>query len=84
MGYMYSETWELGTPKGLRKTVLNSEVLLFLRSLSTKSIRLGTEVAVLNSQGVPVSQVVLKTGFTVIIFILRVPKTSNGIHVCQN
>ncbi len=27
---------------------------------------LGTEVAVLNSQGVPISQVVLKTGFTVI------------------
>ncbi len=31
----YSETWELGTPKGLRKTVLNSEVVLFLRSIST-------------------------------------------------
>ncbi len=64
---IYSETWELGTPKGLRKTVLNSEVVLFLRSISTYCIRLGTEVhvAVLNSQGVPISQVVLKTGFTV-------------------
>ncbi len=31
--YIYSETWELGTPKGLSKTVLNSEVILFLRSI---------------------------------------------------
>ena len=31
---IYSETWELGTPKGLSKTVLNSEVVLFLRSIS--------------------------------------------------
>ncbi len=30
----YSGTWELGTPKGLSKTVLNSEVVLFLRSIS--------------------------------------------------
>ncbi len=30
----YSETWELGTPKGLSKTVLNSEVVLFLRFIS--------------------------------------------------
>ncbi len=30
----YSETWELGTPKGLSETVLNSEVVLFLRSIS--------------------------------------------------
>ncbi len=29
------------------------------------SIDLGTEVAVLNSQVVPISQVVVKTGFTV-------------------
>ncbi len=28
----YSETWELGSPKGLRKSVLYSEVVLFLRS----------------------------------------------------
>ncbi len=28
---LYSETWELGTPKGLPKTVLNSKVVLFLR-----------------------------------------------------
>ncbi len=58
----YSETWELGTPKGLRKIVLNCKVVLFLRSISTYWIRLGTEVTVLNSQGVPISQVVLKTG----------------------
>ncbi len=32
--YMYSGTSELGTPKGLRKTVLNSEVVLLLRSIS--------------------------------------------------
>ena len=62
---IYSETWKLGTPKGLSKTVLNSEVVLFLRSISTYCIRLWTEVAALNSQGVPISQVVLKTGFTV-------------------
>ncbi len=30
----YSETWELGTPKGLGKSVLISEVVLFLRSIS--------------------------------------------------
>ena len=30
----YSGTWELGTPKGLSETVLNSEVILFLRSIS--------------------------------------------------
>ncbi len=30
-----SETWELGAPKGLRKSVLYSEVVLFLRSIST-------------------------------------------------
>ncbi len=64
----YSETWELGTPKGLRKGVLNSEVVLFLRSIYTYWIRLQTEAAVLNSQDVPISQVVLKTGFTVYIY----------------
>ncbi len=32
--YMYSETWELGTPKGLPKTVLNSDVVLLLRFIS--------------------------------------------------
>ncbi len=31
---LYSETWELGTPKGLPKTVLNSKVVLFLRFIS--------------------------------------------------
>ncbi len=61
----YSGTWELGTPKGLSKTVLNSEVVLFLRSISMWWIDLGTEVAVLKSKVVPISQVVLKTGFTV-------------------
>ncbi len=43
--YQYSETSELGTPKGLSKTA----------------------VAALNSQVVPISQVVLKIGFTVLI-----------------
>ncbi len=66
----YSETWELGTPKGLWKTVLNSEVVLFLRFISMYWIGLGTEVAVLNSQVVPISQVVLKTGFTVYFSIM--------------
>ncbi len=60
----YSGIWELGTPKGLWKTVLNSEVVLFLRSILCSN-RLGTGVAVLNSQVVPISQMVLKTGFTV-------------------
>ncbi len=64
---IYSGTWELGIPKGLSKTVLNSEVVLFLRSFPMWWIDLGTEVAVLNSQGVPISQVVLKTSFTVCI-----------------
>ncbi len=31
---LYSGTWELGTPKRLSETVLNSEVVLFLRSIS--------------------------------------------------
>ncbi len=61
----YSGTSELGTPKGLSKTVLNSEVVLFPRSISMYRIGLGTGVAVLNSQVVPISQVVLKTGFRV-------------------
>ena len=30
----YIETWELGTPKRLSKNILNSEVLLFLRTIS--------------------------------------------------
>ncbi len=60
--------WNLGigTPKGLWKTVLNSEVVLFLRGISVYWIDLGTEVTVLNSQVVPISQVVAKTGFTVL------------------
>ncbi len=57
---IYSGTWELGTPKGLRKAVLNSELVLFLWSNSMYWIGLGTEVAVLNSQVVPISQVVLR------------------------
>ncbi len=54
-GQMYSGTWELGTPKGLSKTVLNSEVVLFLWSISIQWINLRTEVAVLNFQVVPIS-----------------------------
>ncbi len=52
----YSESWELGTAKGLSKTALNSEVVLFLRSISAYWIGIKTAVAVLNF---------LKTGFTV-------------------
>ena len=55
----------IGTPYGLWKTVLNSEVVLFLRSISMYRIGLETEVAVLNSQVVLICQVVLKAGFTV-------------------
>ncbi len=53
----YSGTWELGTPTRLWKTVLNSGVVLFLRSISVYWIGLGTEVTALNSQVVPISQV---------------------------
>ncbi len=65
----YSGTWKLRTPTGLSKTVLNSEVVLFLRSISMYWIDIGTEVAVLNSHVVPIpiSQVALKTGFTVYV-----------------
>ncbi len=62
---LYSGTWELGAPKALSETVLNSEVVLFLRSISMWQIDPGTEVAVLNSQFGPISQLGLKTGFTV-------------------
>ncbi len=64
---LYSGTWELGTPKGLPKIVLNSEVVLFLRYISMYWTDLGAEVAVLNSQGAPISQVVLMIGFTVFV-----------------
>ncbi len=67
---MYSRTWELGTPKGLWKTVLNSELVLFLRFISVYRIRLGTWVAVLNSQVVSICQVVIKTGLTVYEWIV--------------
>ncbi len=60
------EPWKLGTPEGLWKTVLNSEVVLFLRSISMSWIGIGIGVAVLNSHVVPISQVVLKTGFTLL------------------
>ncbi len=41
-------------------------VVLLLRFISVYRIRLGTpRVAVLNSQVVPICQVVIKTGFTV-------------------
>ncbi len=66
--HIYSETWELGTPKGLSKTALNSEVVLFLRSISMYWLDIWAEVAVLNSQVIPISQVALKTGFTVLLF----------------
>ena len=62
--------WNLGisdTRKGLRKTVLNSEVVLFPRSISMYWIGLGTKLSVLNSHIVPISQVVLKTSSTVLI-----------------
>ncbi len=52
---IYSETWKLGTLKGLSKTNLNSEVALFLMSISMYSTDLETEVSVLNSQVVPIS-----------------------------
>ncbi len=55
----------LGTPKGLSKIALNSEVVLIFRSISMWWMDLGTGVAVLSSQVVPISQVVLKTGLTV-------------------
>ncbi len=32
--FMYCGTWELGTPKGLPKTVLNYKVGLFIRFIS--------------------------------------------------
>ncbi len=50
---------ELGTRMGLWKTVLNSEVVLFLGSISVYWIGLETEVAALNSHVVAISQVAL-------------------------
>ncbi len=63
--------WNLGIrdTQWTVKTVLNSEVVLFLRFLSMSWIGLGTVVAVRNSQVVPISQVVLKTGFTVHVIV---------------
>ncbi len=67
----YSETWKLGTPRELWKKVLNFEVILhvlsvvhvFPRSISMQHfvhcIGLDIGVSVLNSQVVPISQVVL-------------------------
>ncbi len=57
---LYSETWDLGTPKGLWKIVLNSEVVLFLSSIAIYWICLWTEMTVLSSQVVPISQVVFR------------------------
>ena len=45
---------------------------------------LGTEVAVLNSQGVPISQVVLKTGFTVCMFYVSYHRNGSGIVGFKN
>ncbi len=38
---IYSGIWELGTPKGLWKTVLNPEVVLFFMSISVYWIGIG-------------------------------------------
>ncbi len=43
LGMIYSETWELGTPKGLPKTVLNFKVVLFLRFISMYQIDQGLQ-----------------------------------------
>ncbi len=82
-GHIYSETSELGTPKGLSNTVLNSEVVLFLRPISMQWIGLGTEVAVLNSQVVPISQAVLKTGFTVLCPSVRATRLELATHTSE-
>ncbi len=71
--YKYSGTWELGTPKALSKSVLNSEVVLFLKSISMYWIDIGSDAVVLNSQVVPISHVVVKTGYTVPIHPHRKP-----------
>ncbi len=52
---------------------MNSEVVVFLGSIPMYWIEIGTKVAVLNSQVVPISQVVLKTGFIVCVY-----EQSNG------
>ena len=61
--YIFNIAWELGTPKRLWKTALNSKVVLFHRFISMYWIGQVTEAAVFKSQAVPISQVVLKTGF---------------------
>ncbi len=60
--YMYGESWEPGIPKELWKTAQN---VLFFRFILMSGIPLGTYVPVLNYQVVPISPVVLQTGFTV-------------------
>ena len=80
-------TWELGTPRELWKTVLNSEVALFLRFISLYWINIGTGVAVLNSQVVPLSQVVLNTGLTVnslIGCILSLHEVTTWTNPCES
>ncbi len=59
--------WILGltTPKGLRKNVLNSEVVLIRRLISLYRTGQGTKLAVLTVQ-VTISTMVLITGFTLI------------------
>ncbi len=58
-------------------------MVLFLRPISTYCIRLGTEVAVLNSQGVPISQVGgLKDRFHSIY--LKVIIQDAAIHTYEN
>ncbi len=62
-----SLTWNLRIRdiQEIAKTVLNSEVVLFLRYISMYWIDIGAAVVALNSHGVPISQVVLMTGFAV-------------------
>ena len=80
--YILDIQWNLGIRDTQGTTVLNSEVVLFLRSISMCWIGLGTEVAVLNSQAVPISQVVLKTGFTVLC-ISGLTALACSVHTCM-
>ncbi len=66
---IYNTTVEPGI-RDTQETVQNCRefwgLALFLRSIAIYWICLGTEVTILSFQVVPISQVVLKTGFTVI------------------
>ena len=82
---MIQVQWNLGIrdTEGLWKTVQNSEVVLFLRSISMYWIGLGTGVAVPNSQVVPFSHVVLKTGFAVYKLIQGIDCINNRENPLQ-